>query len=36
MALEKQHVLTKKERAVMRAVYLAADKKKSDRSHVVL
>ena len=27
MALEKQHVLTKKERAVMRAVYLAADKK---------
>lgn len=27
MALEKQHVLSKKERAVMRAVYLAADKK---------
>ena len=27
MALEKQHVLTKKERAVMRAVYQAADKK---------
>ena len=27
MALEKQHVLTKKERAVMRAVYGAADKK---------
>ena len=27
MALEKQHVLTKKERAVMRAVYNAADKR---------
>ena len=27
MALEKQHVLTKKERAVMRAVYQSADKK---------
>ncbi len=26
MALERQHVLTKKERAVMRAVYLAVDK----------
>ena len=27
MALERQHVLTKKERAVMRTVYQAADKK---------
>ena len=27
MALERQHVLTKKERAVMRVVYGAADKK---------
>lgn len=27
MALEKQHVLTKKERAVMRVVYQAADKR---------
>ena len=30
MALEKQHVLTKKERAVMRAVYQAADKKSGE------
>ena len=27
MALERQHVLTRKERAVMRAVYQAADKR---------